>query len=254
MYLGTVRRFFAIGSVLSAIMFAGVVHAQGTAAPAERTDLTLGGSTSSPSASASGSASASATPPEADTMLPEAPPEAPPPLPHHKGIVLDASLGMLNFVGEFRHVAPTAFWLHTQLGYELFESLMLFGEGEMAFTDTSEAQDETKSHVFPIFGFGGGARFTIHFTDRVAMFVQGQLGAMKADIGVNELGTLGFKSAEALGLYFGARLGVEWYQIDRHFALALEGGARDALGFKKQIGGADTPIMWDLGPALRYTF
>ena len=86
-----------------------------------------------------------AAPPPADTtLLPEAPEEAPPPPPRRKGIVLDSSLGALGFLGEFRRVAPTAPWLHTSLGYELFKWLLLFGEADLAFTDTSVAQDASK--------------------------------------------------------------------------------------------------------------
>jgi hypothetical protein len=42
--------------------------------------------------------------------------------------------------------------------------------------------------------------------------------------------------------------------IDRHLALTAQGGVRDALGFEKVVGGADTPLMWDAALGLRYTF
>ncbi len=197
---------------------------------------------------------ATANPPAESTTLPEAPPEAPPPLPHKKGLVLESSLGALGFLGSFRRVAPTAPWLHTQLGYELFKWLMFFGEGELAFTDTSNAQDASKTRAFPIFAFGGGGRFTLHFTERTAIFAQGDLGLMKADVANNAFALLGYRKAERLGLYFGGRLGFEWYQIDRHLALGVQVGVRDATGFAKTIGGGDTPVMWDGGVALRYTF
>ena len=116
-------------------------------------------------------------------------------------------------LGEFRKVAPPGAWLHTQLGYELFKWLMLFGEGELAFSDTSNRQDPPQTRAFPIFGFGGGLRVTIRITDRVGIYAQPSAGAMKADIGTNALGLLGFRNAESLGLYVGGRLGVEWYQI-----------------------------------------
>lgn len=186
-------------------------------------------------------------------LLPEAPPEAPPPPPRHKGLVLEGELGASKFLGKFGSVAPLGWYLHTQLGYEIFKWLMLFGEGEMTFTDTSNAQGPTETRAFPIFGFGGGARLTVHFSERVAMFVQGDFGAMKSDVTSGALANIGFKSAENIGLYAGGRLGVEWYQIDRHLALAVQLGLRDAFGFKKQIG-SDLPLMLDSGLALRYTF
>lgn len=190
----------------------------------------------------------------ADTFLAEAPPEAPPPLPHKKGLVLESSLGALGFVGQFRHVAPTAYWLHATLGYEFLKWLMAFGEGELAFTDTSVAQDPSKSHSFPIAGFGGGARVTIHLTERVALFGQGSIGAMKADVPKQALMILGFRDAESFAPYFGARLGVEWYQIDRHLALGVHAGIRDATGFSKLATTSDTALMWDGAATLRYTF
>ena len=190
---------------------------------------------------------------EPNKLLPEAPIEAPPPPPRHSGVVLESSLGALGFFGKFGSVAPTAFWLHTQLGVEIFKWLMIFGEGELAFTDTSNASGPTETRAFPIFGFGGGPRFTFHFTERVAMFVQGDIGAMKSDVTSGALANIGYKNAENLGLYAGGRVGLEWYQIDRHIALGVQLGLRDAFGFKKQIG-SDLPLMLDAGLALRYTF
>lgn len=193
------------------------------------------------------SASASAT-------LPEPPAEAPPLRPRHKGVVLDTTAGMLGFGGNFRHVAPPAFWLHTQLGYEVLRWLMLYGSAELALTDTSEAADPSHAMAFPIWGFGGGARVTMHATDRVAFFVQGDVGALTAYVPHESLAILGYPNAESLHLSFGGRLGVEWYQIDRHIALVAEGGARDAQGFSRSIGGGDTPILWDAALGFRYTF
>lgn len=186
--------------------------------------------------------------------LPEPPAEAPPLRPRHKGVVLDTTAGMLGFGGNFRHVAPPAFWLHTQLGYEVLRWLMVYGSAELAMTDTSEASDPSHTMAFPIWGFGGGARVTVHATDRVAFFVQGDLGALTAYVPHESLAILGYANAESLHLAFGGRLGVEWYQIDRHIALVAEGGARDAQGFSRSIGGGDTPILWDAALGFRYTF
>jgi len=194
----------------------------------------------------------SATPPE-PSIAAEAIPDAPPPPPLQSGVVIDASLGALGFLGEFKHVAPVAPWLHAQVGYEIFRWLMVFGEGELAFSDTSVAQDASKTRAFPMFGFGAGARVTVHATPRVALFLQPGLGLMKADVPQNAFAILGYKKAESLGLYLGGRVGVEWYQVDRHLALGLAFGVRDATGFARTIG-SDTPLMWDGGASIRYTF
>jgi hypothetical protein len=179
--------------------------------------------------------------------------EAPPARPRHKGLVLESTLGVLGFAGKFRHVAPPGYWLHTQLGYEVLPWLMLFGEGEISFTDTSESQGESNTLAFPIWGFGGGARATVHASDRVAVFGQGDLGALTADVPHDALTAFGFRSAESIGAAFGLRVGVEWYQIDRHMALCTQAGARYAQGFGK-LTASDTPLLWDWGIGIRYTF
>ena len=180
--------------------------------------------------------------------------EAPPPLPRKKGIVVESRIGALAFLGRFRQVAPTAPWFHVDAGYELFRWLFLFGEGELALTDTSVAQDPSKARAFPIYGIGGGARVTLHVSERVALYGQGSLGGMKADVARNAFALLGYKDAESLGIYLGGRLGVEWYMVDRHLALGLGAGIRDAKGFAKTGPVSDTPLMVDAALALRYTF
>lgn len=190
--------------------------------------------------------------PAADATAP--PPEAPPPAPYKKGIVLDSSLGARFFLGEFGKLVQPAPLLHVQLGYEVLKWLMLYGEAELAFSDTSKSQDQPKVRAFAMYGFGGGARFTWRFTERLGAFVQGGLGAMKADVPANALGILGFRDAESLGVYLGGRLGVEWYQVDRHLALGLQFGARTPQGFARTGASTDTALALDATAAIRYAF
>jgi hypothetical protein len=196
---------------------------------------------------------------ESDTQapastLPEAPLEAPPPTPRHKGLVLESSLGALGFLGAFGHVAPTAPWYHAQLGYAVLPWLLFFGEGELAFTSTSLSEDESHSYSFPILGFGGGGRVTVHATPRVAFYLQGSIGVLEANVPTGALAVLGYKNAETFAPSFAVRVGVEWYQIDRHLALGLAVGARDATGFAKVDGSGGTGLMADASLAIRYTF
>jgi hypothetical protein len=188
-----------------------------------------------------------------ESILPETPPEAPPPPPRKKGFVIESSLGALGWIGKFGNVAPPAYWLHAQFGYEFFSWLMLFADGELAFTSTGLAGDATKSRAVPIFGFGGGLRTTIHFTERVAMFIQGNVGAMMADVPIHALAVLGFPAAESLGITVGGRIGFEWYQLNPHLALGLSAGPRFAPGWARSIGG-DIPLMIDGEASLRYVF
>lgn len=191
---------------------------------------------------------------EVDTTLPTPPPEAPPPRPRKKGLVLEATAGVLGFVGQFRHVAPPAYWMHMQLGYEVLDWLMVFGEGELGETDTSVSQDESHNMAFPIWGFGGGLRATIHPTHRFAFFLQGEGGALTAYVPHDSLSILGFRNAEGLNGSVGGRIGLEWYHLDRHIALTAQGGVRDAMGFEKLVGSSDLPLMWDAAGGFRYTF
>lgn len=194
-----------------------------------------------------------AKPAQADEV-PRPPPEAPPAAAYRRTLVLDTSLGAMVFLGELGKVAPPAPWLHTQVGGELLRWLMLFGEGELAFTDTSNKVKPPRTRTFPIFGFGGGARFTVRLTERVGVFTQASLGAMKADISKNALGVIGFRDVERLGVYGAGRMGVEWYQVDRHFGLGVQGGLRYAPSLARVGASGDTPLAVDAGLSLRYAF
>jgi hypothetical protein len=189
--------------------------------------------------------------PTAQPSLGEAPP--PPLRSRRKGLVLESMLGILGFAGQFRHVAPPAFSIRAVLGYEVFPWLMLLGQSELAFTDTSESQGPSQSRAFPIWGFGGGVRAGLK-TGSLGGFIEADAGALTAQVPHDFLAYLGFRGAESLGLAVGGRVGAEWYQRDRHLALCAEGGPRVAQGFSKSGGGADLPLMWDAAAGLRYTF
>ena len=168
--------------------------------------------------------------------------------------MIESRLGALAFLGDFRHVAPTAPWWHMDLGYEFLKWLAVFGYGELSFTDTSGAEGASNAFAFPIYGFGGGARATVHATPRVALFLELDAGAMRADVPKGALAVLGFANAESFGATFGGRLGVEWYQVDRHLGFGLDVGLRDATGFAEQFVGTGLPLMLDASGAVRYTF
>lgn len=197
------------------------------------------------------SANASSTATNTSDVPPD---EAPPPPPYAKGVVVDASIGAIGFLGQFRKLAPPGPWFHAQLGYEFFKWLMVFGEGELAFTDTSNLDNPPNVRSFDMFGFGGGARFTWRITDRIGIYGQPAVGMFKADVAKNTLGLHGFRDAEELNLWLGLRAGFEWYQINRHMALGLNTGLRFATGFEKIGRGGDTPLALDGGVSLRYAF
>lgn len=243
--------------VLLASSRAPAQQADGAPAPEGRE---AGSSSSAPAAiSPDAAIDFSVQPPEGQTQAsrasnPEALGQPPPVRPRHTGLVLESTLGVLGFAGQFRHVAPAAYWLHAQLGYELLRWLMVFGSGEVALTDTGESLDQSQSMAFALWGFDAGLRATIHASDRVAFYAQSELGALTADVVHGSLELLGFPNAESLKVTYGGRLGGEWYQVDRHMALFVAAGGRYAQGFAKVIGPADLPVLWDAGAGLRYTF
>jgi hypothetical protein len=174
--------------------------------------------------------------------------EVPPPPPRKKGFVLDTSVGAMGFLGKLKNVSPTASMLHTQLGYEPLRWLMAFVGADIAFTSSRYIEP---SRGYAIYGMGAGARFTMRFNERVAAYAQGDLGLMETSSDL--LASYGFREAENWNLYFGGTLGLEWYQVDPHYALALNGGARKTTGFKREVG-SDPAISWLGGVAIRYTF
>jgi len=174
--------------------------------------------------------------------------EVPPPPPRKKGLVLETSIGAMGFLGKLKNVSPTASMLHMQLGYEPLRWLMAFAEADIAFTSTRYLEP---SRGYAIYGMGAGARVTVSFSERVAGYAQGDLGLMETSSDL--LATYGYRKAENWNIYFGATLGVEWYQIDPHYALALNGGARKTSGFERAVG-SDPAISWLGAVAIRYTF
>lgn len=174
--------------------------------------------------------------------------DVPPPPPRKKGIVVETSVGAMGFLGKLKNVSPTASMLHMQLGYEPLRWLMAFVEGDIAFTSTRYIEP---SRGYAIYGMGAGARATVRLSENVASYVQGDLGVMETSSDL--LHTYGFYDAENWNLYFGGMLGLEWYQVNPHYALAVNGGARKTPGFERIVG-SDPAISWLGGVAIRYTF
>ena len=85
----------------------------------------------------------------------------------------------------------------------------------------------------------------------VGIYAQGEVGI--ADATSDVLATYGYKNADSIGLYAGGLIGLEWYQVSPHYALALQGGARFYPNLARSIGG-DTAVALLGAAALRYTF
>jgi hypothetical protein len=175
---------------------------------------------------------------------------APPLPPRRHGLVLEGSVGALGHLGEMRTVSPIAPWFRLQVGYELFDWLMLLGQGDVALSSTALAQRPPGKRGYALFGVGAGARFAWQPFTSVGFYLQGDAGAASIDQDV--LGTYGYPDADRVEPYAGASLGIEWFQINPHYGLSLSGGARDYFRNFDRIAGERPPLAWFSSVSIRY--
>jgi hypothetical protein len=191
-----------------------------------------------------------AEPAQVDVNAPEAELLPLPPAPRRRGVVLQGSLGALGHLGDMQNVSPVSPWFRLQAGYELFDWLMLFGEADVALSRTTYASRPPEPRTYALFGFGAGARVTWQALERFGFYVQGDGGL--ASLNEDVLSNYGYRQADRLRPYFGGFLGVDWYQINPHYALSLYVGARDYVSTFERVAGERPPITWMSALALRY--
>lgn len=179
-------------------------------------------------------------------------PEAPPPPPRSSGIVLESSVGALGHLGPLKNVSPTAPWFNFKLGFEPLTWLMLFGEADVAFATTSYATRPPDPRGYALYGFGGGLRFTLRPTDWLGIYIQGSAGM--AEISEDVLFVYGYDNADSLNLYYGGALGLEWYQVSPHLALAAHGGVRSYDEGLHRQRSSEVALAVIGGASLRYAF
>jgi hypothetical protein len=212
------------------------------------------------SADASGAGRVELTEPALESWLNRAPEEggataeaelgAPPLPPRRHGLVLEGSVGALGHLGDMRTVSPIAPWFRLQVGYELFDWLMLLGQGDVALSSTSLAQTPPDSRGYALFAVGAGARLAWQALTSIGFYLQGDAGAASVDQDV--LGTYGYPDADRIAPYAGVSLGVEWFQTNPHYGLSLSGGARDYFQNFERINGERPPLAWFSSVAIRY--
>jgi hypothetical protein len=178
--------------------------------------------------------------------------EAPPPPPRKHGFVLESSMGVLGQIGHLKNIIPNAPWFGLRFGYEPLRWVMVFVESDLFVASTSYAHQPPPPRSFAVWNAGAGLRLTLKPTDRVGIYVQGSAGVGRATEDVLEL--YGYQHAEELGLYMSGEVGVEWYQVNPHLALALHGGVRDYPRALKRERDSQPPLAWLSGAGLRYTF
>jgi hypothetical protein len=177
---------------------------------------------------------------------------SPVPPPRHRGFVVESSIGALGQLGEMKHTSPVAPWFHLQVGYEPLRFLMVFAEGDLVLSNTSYAPPPPPERTYALWGFGAGVRGTVKASERVGLYLQASLGA--AQVTDDVLSTYGYQNADQLNLYLAAEVGVEWYQVSPHWALAVHGGVRDYTATFKREFSDKPPLAWVSGLGLRYTF
>lgn len=179
--------------------------------------------------------------------------EVPLPAPRHHGLVLESSLGFVTQVGALKHVAPTAPDFQLALGYEVLHWLMPFVEGDLAFASTAYASEPPPPRSYFHWGAGAGLRFTVPVGRVLALLAQGSLG-LAAVSEQNVLSVYGFPNADQPNLYVDGRLGIEWYQVNPHLALALHAGVRSYGQGLARDQGSEPPIAAIGSATLRYAF
>jgi hypothetical protein len=170
--------------------------------------------------------------------------------PRRHGLVIEGSAGALGHLGNMRDVSPVAPYFRFQLGYELYDWLMLLGQADLALSSTSLANRPPEKRGYALFGMGAGGRLSWQAFTSVGFYLQGDAGFASVDQDV--LATYGYPDADRLRPYAGGSLGVEWFQLSPHYALALSGGGRSYFQSFDRINGDRAPLVWFSSVAIRY--
>lgn len=185
-----------------------------------------------------------------DASSPDPELEAPLLPPRRQGWVVEGSAGALGHLGNMRDVSPVAPWFRLQLGFEPVSWLMPFIQGDVALSSTSLAQRPPDQRAYALFGVGGGCRLSWQAFSAVGFYLQGDAGF--ASVNQDVLATYGYPDADRLRPYAGGALGIEWFQLSPHYALAVSGGTRDYFQGFDRINGNRTPLVWFSSVAIRY--
>jgi hypothetical protein len=191
------------------------------------------------------------TAPPPDTLTPGSD-EAPPPPPRKHGVTVESSIGALSHLGTLKNVTPTSPWFHLKVGFEPLSWLMLFAETDLTISNTGYASPPPPPRTYHLYGFGGGLRFTVPFSERFGGYLEGSGGVSAASSDVLEV--YGYSDATELKPYFGGRLGADWYPLNPHMAVSLHGGVRSFRSLIRERSDDNRALAILGGLALRYTF
>jgi hypothetical protein len=178
-------------------------------------------------------------------------PEAPPPPPRDHGFVIQSSVGGIGHLGPLREVSPTSPEFRLTLGYEFLDWFMLLGQTGLVLSSTRYANPPPGPRSYAYYSFGGGLRFTFGIAEDFALYLQGELGAGRAndDVLINH----GYLDSTTLSLYYGGRVGFEWYQVNPHLALGLDAGVTNYVGLERELS-TSPPLALQSAVSIKYTF
>jgi hypothetical protein len=191
------------------------------------------------------------TAPPIDEATP-GPEEAPPPSPRRHGVTLESSVGAAMHLGPLSHITPTSPWFHLKLGFEPWRWLMVFAETDLGFSTTSYAHPPPPARTYRMYGFGGGLRGTVAFSDRFGAYLEGSAGLAEASSDV--LQVYGYLHSTEWSPYFGGQLGLDWYPMNPHLAVSVHGGVRSYQAGLRRERSNELALLALSGLALRYTF
>jgi hypothetical protein len=177
--------------------------------------------------------------------------DPPPPPPWRAGPDVDATLGIYAPLGKLKRVSAPGPWMRLTAGYEVTSWLGIFAAFDSAFLATNRANPPPGERGYVLWGFGGGARFSLPLTPRWRIPLRVEIGAHKVD-DQGVLQTYGFSNGHSFGLSYGAMIGVEWRATSRHFGIAVEWGVRNDAAVKDDAG-TSAPLAMLGGVLLRYT-
>ncbi len=177
--------------------------------------------------------------------------EVPPPPPRKRGLVVEGTMGALFQLGALRHVSPTSPWFQLLVGYEFTDWFLLAAQGDFTIADTSFASQPPPPRTYAEYAVSGAPRFQLTIVDPISAYVQFELGVASATEDV--LQVYGYRDADELSLFYGGRLGLEWFMKNPHLALALSGTVRNMPGLERN-NSADAPLVIIGAGTLRYAF
>lgn len=177
--------------------------------------------------------------------------DVPPPPPRHRGLVVEASPGVLFPVGAMRHVSPPSPWLQLGVGYEPWTWLLLLAQADFSVASTSYAAEPPPPRTFAQYAFGAGVRFQLASSDAFAAHAQAELGL--SEVTEDVLTVYGYDDADELGLYYGGRLGLEWLVPNPHLAVGAQATLRNYTNLERTNDGA-APLGIIGALTLRYAF